>query len=1009
MERNQELELWTSLNVKSRTIETKMDSLKRKRTGSYYTDLQLTDVMMGELVHNLKQGKKKLVEYRFFEPCVGTGNFVFSYIKAIKDTGISEEDAIVLLNNIYVSDINEDAINGYIESLRKIALLYWNIELTEDYFKAHIGKGLLVDVTADVLEYIGLEDVFPKQASNGGFDIVATNPPYKNLKAEKNQYASEEEYEKDKDKYSAISKIVSSRFLYSTNGVLNLYKLFVEEIIDRYANDKAYISLLIPSSIMSDKTCMKLRTHMLMDEKVHSVKVISEGSQFIDAQQALSAILLQKRKKTNVISITKDYCEKPNDIAKVSIEDIINENTGNAILAVSEEEYQVLRKLRMFPIIKELDFIANLRGELDLTANKKNIVQEDTGYRLIRGRDIGYYKLFPNESDNFASEDFVNTTKKRVYIEHERIICQQIANMNKERRVTFSYISSGNVLGNSCNFISVLPNKYGIDIYALLGLLNTKIINWLFKLTSSNNHVNNYEIDCFPIPVDAKEELSEISNLVRKYLDTDDVVILDKIERLAESAYGLNNEPGDDAMENNTYINGYLSAIQNILPSIDKDKAEQILLGEVKVDAFCEGLNKFYLNVVNGITNKYIALFHGYLLNHTTFKLSDLDLEMIKYVPRGGSWKDIPMETVEKSKRLKRITETGGRTTLYGRIDYEKPSYTITTYFNRPGNGTYVHPVQERVLSVREAARFQTFRDDYYFFGNKKQLLKQVGNAVPTLLAYQIGKKIIDVTGCSKSIDLFCGAGGMTAGFKAAGILSLISNDIEESACTTLKINNPEIHVLCGDITQEDTRAELEKVANEGGAEIICGGPPCQGFSMAGFRAEDDPRNQLFREFVDIVKRVNPKIIVFENVEGLLSYQGGKTYREVHALFSKLGYNTEGRTLLASEYGVPQKRKRVFIICTRNDLGISPELLYPEPITKYDDSQITARETISDLENVECGEEAQYVEVDESTILKFFKGEITYGEYVDCVRTSSNKEEQDTDSEYIQLSFENIL
>ena len=227
MERNQELELWTSLNVKSRTIETKMDSLKRKRTGSYYTDLQLTDVMMGELVHNLKQGKKKLVEYRFFEPCVGTGNFVFSYIKAIKDTGISEEDAIVLLNNIYVSDINEDAINGYIESLRKIALLYWNIELTEDYFKAHIGKGLLVDVTADVLEYIGLEDVFPKQASNGGFDIVATNPPYKNLKAEKNQYASEEEYEKDKDKYSAISKIVSSRFLYSTNGVLNLYKLFV--------------------------------------------------------------------------------------------------------------------------------------------------------------------------------------------------------------------------------------------------------------------------------------------------------------------------------------------------------------------------------------------------------------------------------------------------------------------------------------------------------------------------------------------------------------------------------------------------------------------------------------------------------------------------------------------------------------------------------------------------------------------------------------------------------------
>ncbi|MCI8951629.1 MAG: Alw26I/Eco31I/Esp3I family type II restriction adenine-specific DNA-methyltransferase [Lachnospiraceae bacterium] len=1008
MERNQELELWTSLNAKSRTIEIEMDFLARKRTGSYYTDLQLTDVMMGELVQNLMKGKKRLIDYRFFEPCVGAGNFVFSYIKAIQETELSETDAIVLLNNIFVSDINEEAINGYKESLRKIALLYWNVELTEEYFEAHTGKGLLVDVTADSLEYIGLERVFPEQASKGGFDIVATNPPYKNLKAEKNQYGSETEYEKDKEKYSAISQIVSSRFLYSTSGVLNLYKLFAEEIIDRYANDKAYISLLIPSSIMSDKTCMKLRTHMLKDAKIHSVKVISEGSPLIDAQQALSAILLQKGEKTDVISVAKDYCGKPNDIAKVSIEDIINENTGNAILAVSDKEYQTLKKLRRFPVIKELEFIVNLRGELDLTANKKNIVQNNTGYRLLRGRDVGYYRLIPKESDDYVLQDFVDATKKKIYIEQERIICQQIANMNKERRVTFSYVPSDYVLGNSCNFISVSGNKYGIDIYTLLGLLNTKIINWLFKLTSSNNHVNNYEIDCFPIPIGAKE-LSSISRLVRKYLDTDDAALLDEIECLAENAYGLNNQPGDELTDDNTIINEYLSAIQNILPSIDRDTAKQLLLGEEKIDDYCEGLDKFHLNVAKGITSKFIALFHGYLLNHTTFKLSELDLEMIKYVPQGGSWKDIPMETVKKSKRLKRITETGGRTTLYGRIDYEKPSYTITTYFNRPGNGTYVHPIQERVLSVREAARFQTFKDDYYFFGNKTQHLKQVGNAVPTLLAYQIGKKIKDAAGCSKSIDLFCGAGGMTVGFKAAGISSLISNDIEESACTTLKINNPEIAVLCGDITQEETKEKLEKAAQEGGADIICGGPPCQGFSMAGFRAEDDPRNQLFREFVDIVKRVNPKVIVFENVEGLLSYQGGKTYKEVHTLFSELGYSTEGRTLLASDYAVPQRRKRVIIICTRQDLGINPSELFPRPIT-VNNNQVTARETISDLEKVDCGENAEYAESDESEILKFFKGTISYEEYIFRMTPADDgTDSNDEEPKYEQFTLLDLL
>ena len=355
---------------------------------------------------------------------------------------------------------------------------------------------------------------------------------------------------------------------------------------------------------------------------------------------------------------------------------------------------------------------------------------------------------------------------------------------------------------------------------------------------------------------------------------------------------------------------------------------------------------------------------------------------MIKSVPPGGSWKDIPRQTVEKSERLKKITKTGGRTTLYGRIDYNKPSYTITTYFNRPGNGTYVHPVHQRVLTVREAARFQTFRDDYYFFGNKTQLLKQVGNAVPTVLAYQIAHIIKEKTGCSKAIDLFCGAGGMTAGFKAAGIHSLLSNDIEESACVTLKINNPEIPVLCGDITKAETKDAIEKAAQEGGADIICGGPPCQGFSMAGFRAADDPRNQLFREFVDIVKRVNPKVIVFENVEGLLSFQGGKTYREVHTLFSELGYRTKGNTLMASEYAVPQKRKRVFIICTRYDLAIPPEDLFPTPITADAAQQVTARETIADLETVPWDHAATYVEHEESDIVKFFKGELSYEEYV---------------------------
>lgn len=361
------------------------------------------------------------------------------------------------------------------------------------------------------------------------------------------------------------------------------------------------------------------------------------------------------------------------------------------------------------------------------------------------------------------------------------------------------------MLGNSCNFVSVDENQYGIDIYTLLGLFNTKIINWLFKLTSSNNHVNNYEIDCFPIPLKAPE-LKRISTLAKMFLDTQDEAILEEIEQLTYQAYGITVNMGEHRMDEEQCIQDYTDAMKYLVSHITSKDASSILNGKVKIDRFIDGLSKFDTSVSKGITLKYMSLFQGLILNHTTFKLSDLDLEMIKAVPPGGNWKNIPTKTVAKSKRLKRITQTGGRTTLYGRIDYNKPSYTITTYFNRPGNGTYVHPVHERVLTVREAARFQTFKDDYYFFGNKTQHLKQVGNAVPTLLAYQIAREIKKKTRCSKSIDLFCGAGGMTVGFKAAGIQSLLSNDIEESACVTLKINNPEINVLCGDITKDETK-----------------------------------------------------------------------------------------------------------------------------------------------------------------------------------------------------------
>ena len=927
--------------------------LQRKQTGSFYTSNELTTIMMNELIENMPIEKKlHLYDLKFLEPCVGEGSFVFAYLAAASNLGFTKKQYIKMFENLYVCDINKNALQIYKNRLSKTAMDYFDIYLDDSYFSNHIGGGLLFNLESNKPYYIPIEDIFGTRFTRG-FDIVSTNPPYKNLKAERVHYPSVEMYNNDKERYSIIKNQASNYLSYSLNKVNNIYRFFVEEIIEKYSTKDGIISLLIPSSILTDKTCEQLRTRILSIGSILSIKMISEDSRYVDAHQALCALLIQKNIKTKKIEIYQNYGSQNSKKIIIDTDKSIDVNRGNSILALEPSEYRKLQKIKKFPVIKDLPFIVNMRGELDLSSNKSSIITKKTRYSLVRGRNISYYRLTNHPSNDYVTQEFVSKCPKKFYIQNERLICQQIANMSKERRLTFAIAPKNVVLGNSCNFITIKPNNYEIDIYFLLGILNSGILNWFFKLQSSNNHINNYEIDNFPIPISYNKK-NEISELVREYLkDQSRNLLLDRIEELVCSAYDINGN-------RKNYDTSFLADTTN-----------------------------FEKKVLRKISEKQEKINNMEVLNHTTFKLSDLDLEMVIAIPQGGNWKNIPAKTVAKSKRLVRITETGGRTTLYGRIDYDKPSYTITTYFNRPGNGTYIHPIHNRVLSVREAARFQSFPDNYYFLGNKKQLLNLVGNALPPFFTYQIAKETINKMNCKYSIDLFCGAGGMTLGFKQAGIKSILSTDIEETACLTLKINNPEIPVLCGDITKNDTKKKIIEYANKEDIDIICGGPPCQGFSMAGHRLSDDPRNQLFKDFITIVEYIKPKVVVFENVEGLLTFEGGTTYKVIHDLFNETGYYTEGKLLQTNLYGIPQKRKRVIIICVRKDLKILPVNLFPLPITKDEPSQITARMAISDLENIECGDNVKYNNSEISDYVAMLKGDITIDDFFNYLSKKS--------------------
>jgi DNA (cytosine-5)-methyltransferase 1 len=179
--------------------------------------------------------------------------------------------------------------------------------------------------------------------------------------------------------------------------------------------------------------------------------------------------------------------------------------------------------------------------------------------------------------------------------------------------------------------------------------------------------------------------------------------------------------------------------------------------------------------------------------------------------------------------------------------------------------------------------------------------------------------------------DLFCGAGGLSLGFQQAGFEIAFANDINEDYANTYRLNHAGIPFFRESI--EDLKAA--KIFKETGLrktdiDLLIGGPPCQGFSInAPKRSLEDDRNHLFREYGRLVlEGLRPKVIVMENVPGMVSLEGGRFIRDVYALFQQAGYRMRHMILCAAHYGIPQERWRLFFIGT---LLKDVEITFPEP------------------------------------------------------------------------------
>lgn len=312
------------------------------------------------------------------------------------------------------------------------------------------------------------------------------------------------------------------------------------------------------------------------------------------------------------------------------------------------------------------------------------------------------------------------------------------------------------------------------------------------------------------------------------------------------------------------------------------------------------------------------------LNNHETREYTGVILERFKHLPKGGKMGDLPKHLQHNSFVRTGSKKTGGPNMRLFRLEDDKPSLTVTAYiFNK-----FVHPIENRYITPREAAILQDFPIDYEFKGTLGQVHKQIGNAVPVLLSKAIANEVanyfkkINKLGTINIASYFTGAGGLDLGFEQAStgevqFFTKFSTDIELWSEKTINANRPEWNFHRADISNLDPKTVINIIGKA--PEVIIGGPPCQPFSVAGKqKALKDPLGILYRDYINHINYLKPQIVIMENVYGLAQVKSADMLKEIYNSFEEIGYKVSHKELLAADYGTPQKRRRLFFVAAKN-------------------------------------------------------------------------------------------
>lgn len=330
---------------------------------------------------------------------------------------------------------------------------------------------------------------------------------------------------------------------------------------------------------------------------------------------------------------------------------------------------------------------------------------------------------------------------------------------------------------------------------------------------------------------------------------------------------------------------------------------------------------------------------------------------------------DIAQETKKSVKTIRRqIAEGSLKATKYSN------RYRITEEDYRNWYNNYVNGVQE--ISIFDSV-------DYVNAESKKVNYVDISKDWN-----RDGWKNKDERNGLNFIDLFSGAGGLSCGMVMAGYTPVGSVEIMEQAVSTYRYNFVDKkgfneNVETRDIRDEKVKQDLYDSVKNTDIDVIVGGFPCQGFSMAGNRIVTDKRNTLYLDMLEIVNHIKPKVVVMENVPGLRSMLGGKVEEKIINDFEEIGYKINVTVLNAADYYTPQTRRRVIFIGNR----IGKTNYHPKPILD-EENYVTTKDAIEDLMNHKTDALFNHVPTNHSLemqkkLLSVKEGESLYKNYSD--------------------------